>query len=40
MEIKELDIMPNHAFIKTQPIQSPQLAIGQLKGYSSKHSQV
>ncbi len=38
MEIKELDIMPDHVhmFIKTQPIHSPQFAIGQLKGYTGR----
>ncbi len=36
--IKELDIIPDHVhmFIKIQPIQSSQLAIGQLKGSGSR----
>ncbi len=38
MAIKAPDIMPDHVhmFIKTQPIQSSQFIIGQLKGYGSR----
>ncbi len=38
MEIKELDIIPDHVhmFIKTQPIQSSQFVIGQLKGSGNR----